>query len=66
MAGAAVLLATFARSTRSTALDCDNGLVQEVVAEIEMLGRKHIFLVDDNIFVDEPRFEELLEALVPL
>lgn len=40
--------------------------VREVVAEIEQLNRRHIFLVDDNIFVDVPKAEELLRALVPL
>jgi radical SAM superfamily enzyme YgiQ (UPF0313 family) len=40
--------------------------VADVVAEIEALGRKHVFLVDDNIFVDVPRAEELFRALVPL
>jgi radical SAM superfamily enzyme YgiQ (UPF0313 family) len=36
------------------------------VAEIESVGRKHIFLVDDNIFVDIARAEELFRALIPL
>jgi radical SAM superfamily enzyme YgiQ (UPF0313 family) len=40
--------------------------VREVVDEIEKLGRRHIFLVDDNIFVDVPKAEELFRALVPL
>ena len=40
--------------------------VGEVVAEIEALDRRHIFLVDDNIFVDAPKAEELFRALVPL
>lgn len=40
--------------------------VREVVAEIEALDRRHIFLVDDNIFVDRPRAEELFRALIPL
>jgi len=40
--------------------------VCEVVAEIESLDRRHIFLVDDNIFVDVPKAEELFRALVPL
>lgn len=40
--------------------------VSEVVAEIEALARRHIFLVDDNIFVDVPRAEELFRALIPL
>jgi radical SAM superfamily enzyme YgiQ (UPF0313 family) len=40
--------------------------VHEVVAEIEATGRKHIFLVDDNIFVDVPKAKELFRALIPL
>ena len=40
--------------------------VREVVAEIEALDRKFIFLVDDNIFVDVPKAEELFRALAPL
>jgi len=40
--------------------------VPEVVAEIESLDRRHIFFVDDNIFVDVPRAEALFRALVPL
>jgi radical SAM superfamily enzyme YgiQ (UPF0313 family) len=40
--------------------------VAEVVAEIEALDRKHIFLVDDNIFVDVPKAKELFQALIPL
>jgi radical SAM superfamily enzyme YgiQ (UPF0313 family) len=40
--------------------------VREVVAEIEALDRRHLFLVDDNIFVDVPKAEELFRALVPL
>jgi radical SAM superfamily enzyme YgiQ (UPF0313 family) len=40
--------------------------VREVVAEIEALGAKHVFFVDDNIFVDVPRAKELFRALVPL
>jgi radical SAM superfamily enzyme YgiQ (UPF0313 family) len=40
--------------------------VREVVAEIEALDRRHIFLVDDNIFVDVPKAQELFQALVPL
>jgi radical SAM superfamily enzyme YgiQ (UPF0313 family) len=40
--------------------------VAEVVAEIEALNRKHIFLVDDNIFVDVPRAKALFTALIPL
>jgi radical SAM superfamily enzyme YgiQ (UPF0313 family) len=40
--------------------------VREVVEEIEALDGKLVFLVDDNIFADEARAEELFEALVPL
>lgn len=40
--------------------------VREVVAEIEELGRKYILLVDDNVFVDVPKAEELFRAFIPL
>jgi radical SAM superfamily enzyme YgiQ (UPF0313 family) len=40
--------------------------VRDVVAEIESLGRRTLFFVDDNIFIDVPRAEELFRALVPL
>ncbi|MBI1299396.1 radical SAM protein [bacterium] len=40
--------------------------VDEVVEEIRATGKKHIFLIDDNIFVDVPRAKELFEALIPL
>ncbi len=40
--------------------------VAEVVAEIERLNRKHIFLVDDNIFVNVPQAKALFRALIPL
>ncbi|MBW3540596.1 MAG: B12-binding domain-containing radical SAM protein [Planctomycetes bacterium] len=40
--------------------------VREVVEEIERVGRRHVFLVDDNIFVDIPRARELFRALIPL
>lgn len=40
--------------------------VAEVVAEIEALDRKYILFIDDNLFVDTPRTEELLRALIPL
>lgn len=40
--------------------------VREVVAEIEALERRHIFLVDDNIFVDLPQAKALFQALIPL
>jgi radical SAM superfamily enzyme YgiQ (UPF0313 family) len=40
--------------------------VAEVVAEIKALHRKYIIFVDDNLFVDVPRAEELFQALIPL
>jgi radical SAM superfamily enzyme YgiQ (UPF0313 family) len=40
--------------------------VREVVREIEALEPRHVFLVDDNVFVDVPRARELFEALAPL
>lgn len=40
--------------------------VREVVSEIEALDRRFILLVDDNLFVDLPKAEELFRALVPL
>lgn len=40
--------------------------VREVIKEIEALDRKHVFIVDDNIFVDEAKATEFFEALVPL
>ncbi len=40
--------------------------IAEVVAEIKRVGRKHIFFVDDNIFIDVPRAQELFRALIPL
>jgi radical SAM superfamily enzyme YgiQ (UPF0313 family) len=40
--------------------------VPEVVADIETSRRRHIFLVDDNIFVDVPKAKELFRALIPL
>ncbi len=40
--------------------------VGEVVDEIRSLGHRHIFLVDDNLFVDIPRARELFTALAPL
>jgi radical SAM superfamily enzyme YgiQ (UPF0313 family) len=40
--------------------------VAEVVAEIEATQRRHIFLVDDNIFVDVPKAKALFRALIPL
>jgi radical SAM superfamily enzyme YgiQ (UPF0313 family) len=40
--------------------------VAEVVSEIEALNRKYFLFIDDNIFVDVPKAEELFRALIPL
>jgi len=40
--------------------------VEEVVEDIKRTGKRHIFIVDDNIFVDVSKARELFEALVPL
>jgi radical SAM superfamily enzyme YgiQ (UPF0313 family) len=40
--------------------------VAEVVAEIELTGRRDILIVDDNIFNDRQSAAELFRALVPL
>ena len=40
--------------------------VEDVVEDIRRSGRRHIFLVDDNLFVDVNKARELFEALVPL
>jgi radical SAM superfamily enzyme YgiQ (UPF0313 family) len=40
--------------------------VADVIEDIRRSGRKHIFLVDDNIFVDEDKARELFKALIPL
>jgi len=40
--------------------------VAELVAEIEHLNPRHVFLVDDNLFADAAKLEELLLALKPL
>ena len=40
--------------------------VREIVAEIEALDCKHIFLVDDNIFIDVLKAKALFQALIPL
>jgi len=40
--------------------------VRDVVAEIEDLESRHVFLVDDNIFVNENKARELFQALIPL
>jgi radical SAM superfamily enzyme YgiQ (UPF0313 family) len=40
--------------------------VAEVVAEIEALDRWYVGFIDDNLFVDVPKAEELFQALIPL
>ncbi len=40
--------------------------VREVAEEIERIGRRHVFFVDDNLFVDVPKARELFQALIPL
>ncbi|MGA2253994.1 MAG: radical SAM protein [Thermoguttaceae bacterium] len=40
--------------------------VDEVVAEIESLGGRHLLFVDDNLMADVARAEELFRALAPL
>ena len=40
--------------------------VREVCDEIERAGRKLVFFVDDNLFVDAPKARELFEAVRPL
>ena len=40
--------------------------VADVVEDIRRSGRRHIFIVDDNIFVDVAKARELFEALIPL
>ncbi|MBZ0165184.1 MAG: B12-binding domain-containing radical SAM protein [Candidatus Omnitrophica bacterium] len=40
--------------------------VHEVAAEIASFRDKHIFIVDDNIFVDPDKAAELFRALIPL
>jgi radical SAM superfamily enzyme YgiQ (UPF0313 family) len=40
--------------------------VADVVEDIQRSGRRQIFLVDDNLFVDVDRARELFEALIPL
>jgi radical SAM superfamily enzyme YgiQ (UPF0313 family) len=40
--------------------------VDEVVAEIEAQGRRHLFFVDDNILADHAAAKELFRALIPL
>jgi radical SAM superfamily enzyme YgiQ (UPF0313 family) len=40
--------------------------VNEVVAEIKALNHKNIIFIDDNLFADVSKTEELLQALIPL
>ncbi len=40
--------------------------VEEVIEDIRRSGKRHIFIVDDNIFVDVDRAKALFEALIPL
>lgn len=40
--------------------------VRDVVEEIESLEHKHLFIVDDNIFVDIKKARAFFEALIPL
>jgi radical SAM superfamily enzyme YgiQ (UPF0313 family) len=40
--------------------------VAELVAEIETLGRKNIVFIDDNLFVNINKAEELFRSLIPL
>ncbi len=40
--------------------------VEEVIAEIESLGRRHLLFVDDNLLADQGRAEALCRALIPL
>ena len=40
--------------------------VEDVVEDIRRSGKRHIFLVDDNLFVDRDKASALFEALVPL
>ncbi len=40
--------------------------VEAVVTEIEELGCKHVFFVDDNLFADTAQAERLFRALAPL
>ena len=40
--------------------------VSNVIDEIKVAGKNHIFIVDDNILGDREHFKELLQALIPL
>jgi radical SAM superfamily enzyme YgiQ (UPF0313 family) len=40
--------------------------IVDVVREIESLDKKHVFIVDDNLFIDREKTMKFIEALVPL
>ncbi len=40
--------------------------IDDVIADIQDAGRNHVFLVDDNIFVDLDQAKALFRALIPL
>ena len=40
--------------------------IEDVVEDIRRTGRRHIFLVDDNLFINADKARELFEALLPL
>ncbi|MCP5370853.1 MAG: B12-binding domain-containing radical SAM protein [Hyphomicrobiales bacterium] len=40
--------------------------VADVVDEIERMNHRHVFFIDDNIFVDTDKAKELFRALIPL
>ena len=40
--------------------------VKNVIKEIEEIGKKSIYFIDDNLFADEMKAKELLKSLVPL
>ncbi len=40
--------------------------IEEVVAEIEELGEKYLFIVDDNFYINKEKTKQFLKALIPL
>ena len=40
--------------------------IKDVVREIESLDSKHVFIVDDNLFIDRKTTMNFIEALIPL
>lgn len=40
--------------------------IADVVAEIEALGKRNIFIVDDNFYIDKEKTKAFLKALIPL